>query len=261
MNSTFPTRSPDPQDVMIAVERDGVAILVGCGPDGDAAVAAARSIFGERVVAIPEPAEVRAGGVKDRTAAAIDETMPLPPHTDGFAYGDHYPDYFLLSCAQASGVGGESYAVDGYRILTELRTQDGGAELLERMSQVPIDQTEPDMRGSLSPLVMQNDEGRLMVRRFPFQKPAPDSLDAAGDTAMIDTWTAAVTAAGEAAPRFKVNTGEVVVFDNYRMMHGRDPYRDMDRLMWRVWVWTTSALGVPEGQLHSDSRYASTGGT
>jgi excinuclease UvrABC ATPase subunit len=37
--------------------------------------------------------------------------------------------------------------------------------------------------------------------------------------------------------------------------------RDMDRLMWRVWVWTTSALGVPEGQLHSDSRYASTGGT
>ena len=256
--SSFPTRSQNPDEVMHAVERDGVAILVGCGPDGDDAVAAARSIFEDRVVAIPEPAEVRAGGVKDRTAATIDETMPLPPHTDGFAYGDHYPDYFLLSCAHASGVGGESFGVDGYRVLTELRTQEGGGELLERMSQIPIDQTEPDMRGSLSPLIMQNDEGRLMLRRFPFQQPADDSVDADADAAMIDAWHTAVSAAGEAAPRFKVETGEVVVFDNYRMMHGRDPYTDAHRLMWRVWVWTTSALGVPDGQLHSDSRYAST---
>ncbi|MEP1123996.1 MAG: TauD/TfdA family dioxygenase [Ilumatobacter sp.] len=256
---TTPCRSSDPSEVMSAVERDGVAVLVGCDPDADAAVAAARSIFAERVVAIPEPAEVRAGGVKDRTAAMIDETTPLPPHTDGFAYGDLYPDYFLLSCAQASGVGGESYAVDGHRVLEELRSRPGGEELLHRMSLVPIDQTEPDMHGALSPLVMDNGGGRLMLRRFPFQRPAADSDDAVADSEMIERWHAAVTAAGEVAPRFKVDTGEVVVFDNYRMMHGRDPYRDVDRLMWRVWVWTTSALGLPEGRLHSDSRYASIG--
>jgi hypothetical protein len=46
------------------------------------------------------------------------------------------------------------------------------------------------------------------------------------------------------------------VIDNYRMMHGREGYADLDRQMWRVWVWTTSAWGVPDGPLHSDSRYA-----
>ncbi|MFT7394019.1 MAG: gamma-butyrobetaine dioxygenase [Candidatus Azotimanducaceae bacterium] len=257
MISTEPVRSERPDEVMRAVERDGVAILVGCGPEPEAAVAAARSIFGDRVVAIPEPAEVRAGGVKDRTAATVDESMPLPPHTDGFAYGDRYPDYFLLSSAQASGTGGESLAVDGHAVIAELRTHSGGAELLKRMSTVPIDQTEPGMQGSVSPLIMRNPDGRLMLRRFPFQKPAADSTDATADGDMIEQWHSAVAAAGDVALRFKVNTGEIVVFDNYRMMHGRDPYDDVSRLMWRVWVWTTSALGVPEGQLHSDSRYAS----
>ena len=44
--------------------------------------------------------------------------------------------------------------------------------------------------------------------------------------------------------------------DNYRMFHGRDPYTDADRMLWRVWVWTRDALGVPELELASDSRYA-----
>ena len=257
MVSAQPVRSSRPDAVMRAVERDGVAVLVGVGPDPDDAVAAARAIFAGRVVAIPEPAEVRAGGVKDRTAAEVDETMPLPPHTDGFAYGDRYPDYFLLSCVQASGVGGESYAVDGHAVLAELGRRPGGPELIERMSTVPVDQTEPGMRGSLTPLVMHNDEGRVMLRRFPFQKPADDSVDVASDADMIAQWHAAASEAALSAPRFKVDTGEVVVFDNYRMMHGREPYDDRNRLMWRVWVWTTSAFGVPDGQLHSDSRYAS----
>ncbi len=46
------------------------------------------------------------------------------------------------------------------------------------------------------------------------------------------------------------------MIDNYRMFHGREPYADLDRLMWRVWIWTDESKGVPEGMLHSDSRYA-----
>ena len=74
---------------------------------------------------------------------------------------------------------------------------------------------------------------------------------------MIDAWRDAIATAADAAPRFKLHAGDVVVVDNYRMMHGREAYADLDRLMWRVWVWTKAAFGVPGGPLHSDSRYAS----
>jgi len=40
------------------------------------------------------------------------------------------------------------------------------------------------------------------------------------------------------------------------MLHGRDAYTDLDRLLWRVWVWTSASLGVPDLPLHSDTRYA-----
>ena len=68
---------------------------------------------------------------------------------------------------------------------------------------------------------------------------------------MIDAWRDAIATAGDAAPRFKLHAGDVVVVDNYRMMHGREAYADLDRLMWRVWVWTTASFGVPGGPPHT----------
>ena len=38
------------------------------------------------------------------------------------------------------------------------------------------------------------------------------------------------------------------------MFHGRDPYRDQRRLLWRCWLWTSASRGLPdveEGELHS----------
>ncbi len=257
MEPDRPLRSPDPREVRRAVARDGVAVMSGRDEiDSQGAIDVAHEVFGEAIRRIPPPAEVRAGGVRDKTADAIDETMPLPPHTDGFAYGDRYPDHFLLACERSSPYGGESFAVDGHAVLDRIASRPDGAALLERMSSVAIEQTEPGMRSSLDPLVGRAPGGRPMLRRFPFQVPAADSADPAEDARMIAVWHEAVSAAGEEAPRFRLEPGDVVVFDNYRMMHGREPYTDPDRLMWRVWIWTDEALGIPDGRLHSDSRYA-----
>jgi len=49
----------------------------------------------------------------------------------------------------------------------------------------------------------------------------------------------------KAAPRFKLEPGDAVCMDNFRMMHGREPYTDPNRLLYRVWVWTTAGLPVP----------------
>ena len=30
------------------------------------------------------------------------------------------------------------------------------------------------------------------------------------------------------------------------MFHGRDPYSDPHRLLWRCWLWTTASRGLPD---------------
>ena len=252
-----PARSRDPRHVRTLVERHGAAILTGWGTSPDHAVEAAHAIFGDDVLQAPLPSEVRAGGDRDRRLPTIDHTTPLPPHTDGFAYGDRYPDYFLLSCAHASPVGGESFLVDGEAVVDHLAGRPGGRDTVQRLQDVAVDQTEPGMQRSVTPIIGRTADGRLMLRRFPDQRPAENSTDRARDAAMIAAWAAAIATAADAAPRFRLHAGDVAVVDNYRMMHGREAYADLDRLMWRVWVWTTSAFGVPVGPLHTDSRYAS----
>ena len=67
----------------------------------------------------------------------------------------------------------------------------------------------------------------------------------------------AAQAAGPDAAWLKLEAGDAVVIDNYRMFHGRAPYSSGDRMLWRQWVWSTdSAHGVPGGPLYSDSRFA-----
>ena len=259
MEQRTPTRTSDPAEARQLVRTEGVAILVGRGTTADDAVATAHAVFLGEIREVPPPAEVREGGVGDRRRAGVDNTVALPAHTDGFAYGERYPDHFLLACAHSSQVGGESYVVDGYRVLEALRSASPEGELVQRLIDVAVDQTEPGMQRSVTPIVGATDRGRTMLRRFPFQRPRDDSPDPAADAAMIDIWSEAIVAATADAPRFRLAPGEVALIDNYRMFHGREAYADLDRQMWRVWVWTTAAWAVPEGRLHSDSRYATAG--
>jgi hypothetical protein len=64
---------------------------------------------------------------------------------------------------------------------------------------------------------------------------------ARGGQQLIDAFKAAVVAADAVAPRFSVREGEALLIDNYRMLHGRDPYAG-GRLMWRVWCWTDERM-------------------
>lgn len=254
-----PTRTSDAIEARQLVRTDGVAILTGRGTTAGDSVAAAHAIFVGEIREVSPPAEVREGGVGDRRRAGIDHTVALPAHTDGFAYGERYPDHVLLACARSSQVGGESYVVDGYEVLDALRSASPEGELVQRLVDVAVDQTEPGMQRSVTPIVGATVRGRTMLRRFPFQRPSDHSTDPAADAEMIDAWSEAIVAAAADAPRFRLAPGEIAVIDNYRMFHGRDAYDDLDRRMWRVRVWTTSAWGVPEGRLHSDSRYAAVG--
>jgi len=257
--SIVPQRSDDPVEVAALVAAHGAAILTGWGPSAGDAREAALAVFRESVLAVPEPARVYEGGEGDRKPFGPQE--PLPLHTDGFAYGDLACDHFLLSCVIDGATGGESVLVDGYRMVDALAETD--PELHHFVTEVPIDQTEPDMHPFVAPLVHHRRGGRVagrrVVRRPGFILPAPNSVDPEHDAELMRRWADVTEAQRVGARRFRLAPGEVACIDNDRVLHSRDAYTG-ERLMWRVWVWTTAGNGTPSGMLHSDARYATVDG-
>ena len=250
-----PVTTSDLAEALARVRADGAVIFDGVGITAEAAIQLGHDLYGEKVLKIPEAARVFEGGEQDRHEP-LDHRKPIKVHTDGFAYGDHYPDVMVLSCANASAVGGESFLVDGYAVLDKLAASDESCWLVDALESVAVDQTEPDMQISHSTIVQYTRAGRKMLRRNFSQRPLAESANAEKDQMMIDAWLDAVDGAAMYAPRFRVEAGQAVIVDNYRALHAREGYEDKNRMMWRVWVWTDESLGPPDMPLHSDSRFA-----
>lgn len=250
-----PTRTGDPAEARSIVAEAGAVILTGCGSGSEAARQVAVDVFGDEILALP-PAAPITPGPESAARVADDGTQRGYAHTDGFAYGDALPDHFLLLVDYQCPVGGANFMVDGWKLIETLAQNHSTAELARDLTDVPIDQTETGMHTSIAPIVLTGPDGALMVRRTIEQKPAPESERPMIDAAMIGAWHAAVEHAAHAAPSFRVEAGEAVIVDNRRMLHGREPYRDLNRSLWRVWVWTGLSLAIPEGELHSDRRFA-----
>ncbi len=244
-----------PEQARAILDVDGAVIFEGCGADAAAARALADAVFADELLAVPAAARVFDGGERDNKGPGIDHTTPLPAHTDGFGYGDFYPDYFLLTCVQSCAAGGESFLVDGYAILRSLAANPATAWAVDELDKIAVDHTETGMQPAVGPILQFTPKGRRMVRKTMQQTVLAQA--AARAQQMVDIWRDTVEAAAADAPRFKLQPGQAVVVDNYRMLHGRDAYRDLQRLMWRVWIWTTaSKAGAPPLPLHSDTRFA-----
>ena len=256
-----PERVSNLQEALALVERDGAVVLQNVDTSEAGAQQLMADLLGESLQALPPPARVFEGGEKDQKLADTGNLDPLPVHTDGFSYGDAYPDYLLLVCVVASDEDGENFLVDGYSVLDALGASPDKAWVAKALTATVVNQTEENMQESISPIVQTTSNGRCMVRRTFDQlgndpKPSSQSKDPARDEAMIRTWSETIDEAAGTAPRFKLAAGEAVLVDNYRMFHGRTGYADLDRMMWRVWGWSDQALKVPDQPLHSDSRYA-----
>jgi len=252
-----PKVATDSKQAQQLLRQDGAVILDGIGTSADAARNIAFSLFAqEEIAAVPTPARVFDGGEKDRKREGLDHTAALFAHTDGFAYGDRYPDFISLSCVKSSPHGGENFLVDGYVIYQALQQRLQAQGLGNPLLTTPVNQTDEGMQTAISPIVQHNPNGRLMVRRTLGAQPAPNSANPAADQQLIQAWEGAIDDASTHAPRFLLNPGSAVVVDNFRVMHGREGYSSMERLLWRVWIWTQDSNGVPDLPLHSDTRYA-----
>ena len=69
--------------------------------------------------------------------------------------------------------------------------------------------------------------------------------------AMLHKVDAAIQLETQVVSRFMLESGEALVIDNYRVLHGRDGYTaegfESDRKIWRIWCWTDRSKGLPEG--------------
>jgi len=237
-----------------ALREHGACVLAGCGGSREQAAELPKALFGERLRAAPEPAEV-SNRVLSGRGILKDESFRA--HTDGHAYGDLFPDYFLLLCSHACASGGGNFLVDGYAVLDGLAADPEQAWAPSALEARAVDQT--SRLPSITPVVLRAPCGRRALRcrlpgpptAFAAQRVAADSDDPDRDAAMLRAYHEAVERAAAAAPRVFLRPGDALVVDNYRMFHGRDAYSDEGRLLWRVWVWTDGARGVPEGELCS----------
>lgn len=265
--SLAPTRTADPAEAARLMRTEGAAILTGLPIGKDTADGLARRVLGDRVVAAPEPIAVREGGDKDRKVTERDgHLVALPMHTDGFVYGHEAPDAMFLLCDVDSDEGGESVLIDDWAVVDALAAQpDGspGRRLADFLTGTTLDLTSEGMVPRRGTMVTTTPAGRRLFWLGVLSgcmRPMPDDPDPQGTLALFDEVAALFERLRQRATRFRVAPGEAICVDNHRFSHSRDAYTDTDRLFWRVWAWTDLAVGVPEGKLASDTRYAAADG-
>ena len=242
------------QEVWPLLQKEGACVLERAGTSREEAAQLPGRIFGVALAAAPEPAEV-----SERTLGArgIRKDDNFRAHTDGHAYGDLFPDFFLLLCSHASEEGGGNFIIDGYSVLDGLAEDPETSWVPSALEERPVEQT--SRVKSVTPVVLRAPDGRRALRcrlsgppaAFAAQRVSPDSDDPERDARMLAIYHQSVEKAAQAAGRIYLRPGDALVVDNYRMFHGRDPYKDPNRLLWRCWMWTSSARGVPDMELHS----------
>ena len=182
--------------------------------------------------------------------------LGLPCHTD-LPNWERPPDYQLLHCLQNDAEGGDSVLVDGFRAADELRRREPAAYRL--LTRFPIDfrfqDNESDIRFR-APTIGLDEAGALAEVRFNFA--VMDAISAPPER--VGALCRALRAFGAVIRepalecRYRLGPGELLIFDNRRVLHGRaafDPrtggrhlqgcYLDRDQLLSRIRVLERSA--------------------
>jgi hypothetical protein len=151
-----------------------------------------------------------------------------PLHTDSQRYEGCSPAVQIMVCARAAERGGESVLVDGWAALDRIAARDPA--LLRALFETP--RRIPFVFGDVYGPTVGLRGGMLTLHHSPM-----DTRD--------DPLAGALQAHLDRAPRVElaVKTGEVMVIDNLRVLHGRNAFDDGAREFVRLLVWTRAPLG------------------
>ncbi len=207
-------------DWMTQTAAHGLSIVDGLGDDIEAGMDVARRIgflrrtnFGTtfEVVNRPDPNNLAYTSVA------------LPLHTD-LPNQEFPPGFQFLHCVANEAKGGESVFADGFALAADLKATDEAAFRL--LSTVPIpfrfhdDDTDIRVR---APVIALNAEGAVTELRYNAHIADQFDMDAGILPAYYRAYRTLMAMTRSPAYRitFKLNGGEMVVFDNRRVLHGR----------------------------------------
>lgn len=261
LTSVVPQRTADLDAALDLYRTDGAVILPGAGADPGVLTHLLRTLFGDAVRSIGESVEVRAAGGRDRPDLdAEGHLLTTPLHTDGFALADGAPDALALGCVHAAVDGGASFLADLDLVLAQLaRGDEEQRALAEFLVTVDVDQTESGKVRAVGPIGLVLDDTRTAWRCSAFLAPTPQDPTPVRTAEMLRRWQQLLVDLEPTLTRFDLFDGDALVADNTRVAHGRDPYGDTNRLLWRLWAWTDRAVLPDTAYAGSDTSRVAAG--
>jgi len=158
----------------------------------------------------------------------------LQLHTD-MPYYHYKPGINMLHClVQTEGIGGDSQITDALHVAEKLKREK--PELYKVLTETPVDWSDIGQESGYSfyslyrsPVILNNSDGEFL--RVNYSQPQRDSHFSVPLNEVIP-WYEAHAAFTEAIYNpentvyFKLKEGEILIFDNIRLVHGRKGYDD-----------------------------------
>lgn len=167
---------------------------------------------------------------KPRTSNLAYTPVGLAAHTDN-PYRNPVLGIQLLHCLQASPMGGESIFVDGFRVAEELRATERDA--FETLARVPRQfeyrEEGTDLRHETT-LIHLNSDGEIVGIRYNDRAASTLSVPEDCVEPFYDAYRKFVSLLRDSRfeLRFKLEAGDLIVFDNERVLHGRTAFNPED---------------------------------
>jgi gamma-butyrobetaine dioxygenase len=159
----------------------------------------------------------------------------LAPHTDN-PYRDPEPTLQLLHVMEAAAEGGESQFVDGFAHAAALRAESPERFLALTTTKVPFAYRDPsgDLYAALAPVIELDAEREVAAVRLNHRALGPLPLADGRAGAWYDAYLDFHRRVSAQATQFerKLAPGEIVLFDNRRLLHARAPYRGAGGRRW-----------------------------